>query len=172
MKWDFDRQTVQAIYRLSGGHPFLVRKIAGFLAQKASAQADIQARGHISFVFTQQNLRKVFRDQPLKAYVEYSMIGELRALNSKPKVHHILNAMSIMTTASNNADGWLRAKTLLAFLSRKLNIAEIQCLDAVHVLQNFGIVEQIVHRDGYDCYRIRVLLLHQWFQMIRKAKSA
>lgn len=172
MKWEFDRQTIQAIHRLSGGHPFLIRKIAGFLANKANAQAEIQAKGRISFVFAQQNLRKVFRDQSLKAYVEYSIIGELRTYNSKPKVHHILNALSMMTTASNNTDGWLRARTLLAFLSKKLSISEIQCLDAVHILQNLGIVEQTVHADGYDCYRIRVLLLHQWFQMLRKAKSA
>ncbi|MGD1858014.1 MAG: NACHT domain-containing protein [Leptolyngbyaceae cyanobacterium] len=172
MGWDIDRQTVQAIHRLSGGHPFLARKIAGFLTQKASSQIDIREKRHISFVFTQQNLRKVFRDQPIKGYVEYGMIGELRSINSRPRVHHILNAMSIMTAAANTVDGWLRAKTLLSFLSKRLDVSEIQCLDAVHILQNFGIVEQTVHRDGYDCYRIRVLLLHQWFQMVRKAKSA
>lgn len=171
-QWEFDRETIQAIYRLSGGHPFLVRKIAGFLTKKAKTQDDLQAQGRISFYFAQQHLRKVFRDQPLKAYVQHGMIGELRAYNSKPKVHHILNALSIMTTASNSSDGWLRAKILLAFLAKKLNISEIQCLDAVHVLQNFGIVEQTEHPDGYDCYRIRVLLLHQWFQMLRKVKSA
>ncbi|MEA5464937.1 NACHT domain-containing protein [Leptothoe sp. PORK10 BA2] len=172
MKWEFDRQTVQAIHRLSGGHPFLVRKIAGFLAHKASSQPEIRDKGRISFVFAQENLRKVFRDQSLKAYVEYGMIGELRTYNSKPKVHHLLNALSVMTMASNHTDGWLRARTLLAFLSKKLSVSEIQCLDAVHVLQNLGIVEQMVHPEGYDCYRIRVLLLHQWFQMLRKAKSA
>ncbi|MEM7795347.1 MAG: NACHT domain-containing protein [Cyanobacteria bacterium P01_C01_bin.118] len=172
MKWEFDRQTIQAIHRLSGGHPFLVRKIAGFLAQKAISQTDMHPQGQISFAFTQQHLRKVFRDQPLKAYVEHGMIGEIRGFNTRPKVHHVLNALSIMTAASNNRDGWLRAKTLLGFLSKKLNTSEIQCLDAVHMLQNFGILEQTVHQDGYDCYRIRVLLLHQWFQMVRKAKSA
>ena len=172
MRWEFDFQTIRTIHRLSGGHPFLVRKIAGFLANKAQTQDELRAEGRISFEFAQQHLRKVFRDQALKAYVQHGMIGELRAHNSKPKVHHILNALSIMTTASNNPDGWLRAKILLAFLSNKLNISEIQCLDAIHVLQNFGIVEQTEHPDGYDCYRIRVFLLHRWFQMLRKAKSA
>ena len=172
MKWEFDRQTIQAIYRLSGGHPFLVRKVAGFLVKKAKVQADVATSGYIAFDFAQQNLRKIFRDQSLKAYVEYGIIGELRAYKSKPKVHHVLNAMSIMTTASMNTDGWLRARTLLNYLSKRLNISEIQCLDAVHMLQNFGIVEQTEHPDGYDCYRIRVLLLHQWFQMLKKSKSA
>ena len=172
MKWEFDRQTIQAIHRLSGGHPFLVRKVAGFLVRKAKAQPEVNTTGRISYVFAQMHLRKVFRDQPLKAYVEHGMIGELRAYKSKPRVHHVLNALSIMTAASNKMDGWLRARTLLRFLSKKLNISEIQCLDAVHVLQNFGIVEQTEHPDGYDCYRIRVLLLHQWFQMLRKSKSA
>ncbi|ESA37233.1 hypothetical protein N836_03810 [Leptolyngbya sp. Heron Island J] len=172
MKWEFDRQTIQAIYRLSGGHPFVVRKIAGFLIKKAVAQPEADTAGQISYMFAQLHLRKVFRDQAIKTYVEYGIIGELRAYNSKPKVHHVLNALSMMTAASNNMDGWLRARTLLGFLTKKLNISEIQCLDAVHVLQNFGIVEQTEHPDGYDCYRIRLLLLHQWFQMLRKAKSA
>ncbi|MEM8612920.1 MAG: NACHT domain-containing protein [Cyanobacteria bacterium P01_H01_bin.105] len=175
MNLEFDRQTIQAIHRLSGGHPFLIRKIAGFLARKARIQADVSSTGHISnisFALAQQHLRKVFRDQSLKAYVEYGIIGELRAYKSKPKVHHVLNALSMMTTASTNTDGWLRARTLLGFLTKKLNLSEIQCLDAVHVLQNFGIVEESENPDGYDCYRIRVLLLHQWFQMLRKSKSA
>lgn len=172
MQWEFDHQTVQAIHRLSGGHPFLVRKIAGFLIRKAIAQPENITTGHIPYMFAQLHLRKVFRDQPLKIYVEHGMIGELRAYKSKPRVHHVLNALSMMTAASNNMDGWLRARTLLGFLTKKLNTSEIQCLDAVHVLQNFGIVEQTVHPDGYDCYRIRVLLLHQWFQKLRKAKSA
>ncbi len=172
MKWDFDRQTIQAIHRLSGGHPFLLRKVAGFLVRKAETQPEVNTTGQITYVFAQLHLRKVFRDQPLKAYVEHAMIGELRSYKSKPRVHHVLNALSIMTATSNNMDGWLRARTLLGFLAKKLNISEIQCLDAMHVLQNFGIIEQTEHPDGYDCYRIRVLLLHQWFQMLRKSKSA
>ncbi|NEZ56883.1 NACHT domain-containing protein [Leptolyngbyaceae cyanobacterium CCMR0081] len=172
MQWEFDYQTTQAIHRLSGGHPFLIRKVAGFLVRKATTQTEAGSTGYITFDFAQQHLRKVFRDQSLKAYVEHGIIGELRAYKSKPKVHHVLNALSIMTTASNSTDGWLRARTLLGFLSKKLNLSEIQCLDAVHVLQNFGIVEQTEHPDGYDCYRIQLLLLHQWFQMLRKSKSA
>ncbi|MBE9070656.1 hypothetical protein IQ260_28860 [Leptolyngbya cf. ectocarpi LEGE 11479] len=172
MQWEFDRQVIHKVHRLSGGHPFLSRKIANFLVKKASSQNSLLAKRKIPFAFSQLHLRKIFRDQPIKAYVEYGIIGELRSYDSKPKVHHILNALSMMTTVSNSTDGWLRARTLLAFLSKKLNISEIQCLDAVHVLQNFGIVEQTEHPDGYDCYRIRVVLLHQWFQMLRKSKSA
>ncbi|MEM7063874.1 MAG: NACHT domain-containing protein [Cyanobacteria bacterium P01_B01_bin.77] len=172
MQWEFDRQVIHKVHRLSGGHPFLSRKIANFLIRKASSQDSLLAKRKIPFAFSQLHLRKIFREQPIKAYVEYGFIGELRSYDSKPKVHHILNALSMMTTASNSTDGWLRARTLLAFLSKKLNISEIQCLDAVHVLQNFGIVEETEHPDGYDCYRIRVVLLHQWFQMLRRSKSA
>lgn len=172
MQWEFDRQVIHRVHRLSGGHPFLSRKIASFLLRKASSQNSLAAKRKIPFAFSQLHLRKIFREQPIKAYVEYGIIGELRAYDSKPKVHHILNALSMMTTASNSTDGWLRARTLLEFLSRKLNISEIQCLDAVHVLQNYGIVEQTEHPDGYDCYRIRMILLHQWFQMLRRSKSA
>ena len=172
MKWKFDSQTIQAVHRLSGGHPFLVRKIAGFLAKKAETRSEPREKRRITFVFAQQHLRKIFRDQSLKAYVQHGIIGELRTYHSKPKVHHVLNALSLMTAAANSTDGWLRARVLLAFLSKKLNLSEIQCLDAVHILQNLGIVEQSEHPDGYDCYRIRILVLHQWFQMLKKSKSA
>lgn len=172
MKWEFDRQVIHRIHRLSGGHPFLIRKIASFLVQKASNQESFSASRRIPFAFAQLHLRKVFRDQSLKAYVQHGIIGELKQYNPRLKAHRVLNAVSMMTTASSSPDGWLRARTLLAFLSNKLNLSEIQCLDAVHVLQNMGIVEQTEHPDGYDCYRIRVLLLHHWFQMLRKSKSA
>ncbi|MEM6254998.1 MAG: NACHT domain-containing protein [Cyanobacteria bacterium P01_D01_bin.156] len=172
MRWEFDQQVIQQIHQLSGGHPFLIRKLASFLVQKAINQSGYLTNRRIPFAFAQMQLRKTFRDQSLKAYVQHGIISELRQYDSQLKVHRVLNAASVLTTASNSVDGWLRARTFLAFLSSKLNLSEIQCLDAVHVLENLGIVEQKEHPNGYDCYRIRVLLLHQWFQMLRKSKSA
>lgn len=170
MKWNFDQPTKYAIHRVSGGYPFLARKIADCLYVKAKEQDPLRMGRNIDYGYAQTYLSKIlYYDQTLRNYVKQGIVSELKSYSPRLKMHHVVNILSALMTATNDSEGWVPGRTLLALLQTKLKLSEIQCLDALTILRNLGITEQIDRlEDGY--YRIRILVLHQWFQMVRKSK--
>lgn len=173
MKWEYDAKTIQKIHSLSGGHPFLARKLASFLYKKLSIRDDLQIDGKIIFAYSQRYLDKaLIDDDELRNYIKDGILGDLRLHNSGMKMYYTLQALNTLSTKSTNSSknirGWVNRKDMFFLLRTRLKFSEMQFVDAIDFLEKLGIVRHIERHEN-DYYRIHIALLKYWFSMLKKA---
>jgi hypothetical protein len=154
----FDGQTLSAIHRESGGHPFVARQLASLLCKKIVPHG----RGEIQSSAAQSYLDPPFTYSGiLKDYFAQNIWGDLDKRNFD-------SAMAILKLLSCNEDSEIMGNVVVDRLRDSLT--ESDCLDALLWLQAVGLVSA-QESEARDRYRIQVPLMSRWLRMQMKEEE-
>lgn len=156
----FEQETLTAIHKLSGGHPFVSRQLASLLNQKIT----IESNQVITYTQAQRYLEKTFTYSGiLKDYFAQNIWGDLEKRN-------FTSAMMILKLLACHQDiiTGITQEKLLTKLNQELT--ESQCLDALLWLEAVGLIE---HQEvaEHDYYQIKVNLMSRWLMMQMKEEE-
>jgi len=151
---EFDPETLAAIHKESGGHPFVARQLASLLCAKIAEQGD----GLITWSAAQRYIKRPFTySSVLKDYFGQNIWADLKKRNFE-------SAMAVLRVLAGNQElvNGVTERDLQRLLGSRFT--ESQCIDALLWLEMVGLVVR-VEVDDNDCYRSKVPLLSRWLQM-------
>jgi hypothetical protein len=155
----FDAQTLQAIYRESGGHPYVARQLASLVYARVPTASitwsDAQPYVERSFLYY----------GVLRNYCIESIWGDLQKRN-------FTSAMAILQILACNgvSNRWITADTLRSQLRSEYGYLENQWLDALLWLESVGLVTREMAIND-ERYQLRVSLLTHWLRMQTQAEE-
>ena len=155
---EFDEETLNAIHRESGGHPFVARQLASLLWKKVATEN----KGWIEWSTARRYVDKLFSYSGiLKDYFGQNIWADLEK-------RQFAAAMSILRVLSCNQTPGVTHEALLAKLIN--GFTESECLDALLWLEA---VELVVRRELEvgDDYQMKVPLLSRWLKMQMKVEE-
>jgi len=149
----FDEETLAAIHRETGGHPFIARQLASLLYQKLAKENN----DHIQWSAAGRYVTKPFSYSGLlKDYFKENIWADLNKRNFQEAIA-ILRLLACNETVAEGV--------LLARLGREFT--ESECIDALLWLEAVGLVSRRESDEG-DLYQIEVPLMSRWLQMQMK----
>lgn len=156
----FDQETLTAIHRESGGHPFIARQLASLLCKKLAASE----KGQIPWLAAQRYLNKPFAHSAvLKDYCSQNIWADLKKRNFNSAIA-ILRLLACNENSVNGISEQVIKERLINILTKS------ECLDALLWLEAVGLVEHQESEDN-DYYRSKVPLMSRWLRMQMKEEE-
>lgn len=158
----FDPAVIEAIHQQSGGHPFIARRIAGFLYQKAREESWLDEEGRLS-VSPQtaagylENILEEF--EPLDGYFEANIWADLQ-MRQEDTAMAVLKILAI-----NDHSSGISRTAILQKLSERFSDGQ-HSSKALSLLMNLGLVKQVRTEGGDRHYKISIGLLAEWILTI------
>jgi len=154
MSVDFDQKTLQAIYRESGGHPFIARQIAHFLNEALCQHGNT----FIEWSAAQEELENssLYFDELIN-YFDESIWKDLENRNFQAATN-ILEALA----NGSNLDEWVAELDLLEYLNT--SFSKEQYRKALNWLVAVGLVSR-ERSSGKNKYQIRMLGFLRWLKL-------
>lgn len=154
MEVEFDRETLEAIHKESGGHPFVARQLASLLHNEIMQKTEGKIQWSAAKKYLNKSLR---RSGVLKDYFKQNIWADLEQ-------HGFSSAMVILQFMACNEElnGNLAEQVIFQQLSP--DFTESDCLDALIWLEAVGLVRR-EEKEDQDNYYIQVPLLSRWLQM-------
>jgi hypothetical protein len=143
-----DQQTLAAIYRQSGGHPYIARQLASLAWEKSCGAGESE----IHYARAGQFIEKPFSySGVLESYLSRGIWEDLEKRNSRME-------MGILRSLASSRDEWVAESRLVSGADGR------EALNALVWLVDVGLVARR-DRHGANEYRIAVPLLAQWIAM-------
>ncbi|MCC2692808.1 HEAT repeat domain-containing protein [Nodularia sp. LEGE 04288] len=151
----FDLETLTAIHKESGGHPFIARQIASLLCAKVPEAAN---NGLITWSDAQRYIQKPFTySSVLKDYFKQNIWADLQ----KRQFESAMAVLRVLACHPDLSHG-VNTRELQTFLSKMFT--ESQFLDALLWLDKVGLVVRVeIENDDY--YESNLPMLSHWLQM-------
>ena len=154
MKLKFDEKTLEEIHRLSGGHPYVSRQLAGLLCKKIKTEED----GLIGWTNAKCYLERPFsHDRHLMNYIKGSIWEDLEKRDFKAAMQ-LLKILAL----KQDKEHWIPEQNLLSILEPEFT--ENECLDALLWLEDVGLIVRNESTDG-NFYQLHLVLLSNWLHM-------
>ncbi|MBD2014388.1 ATP-binding protein [Microcoleus sp. FACHB-53] len=159
----FDEESLVAIHRESGGHPFIARQLASLLCKKVDKEKSDKGE-LITLSSAKRYLNRPFKHSGiLKDYFEQNIWADLQKRNFASA----MALLQLLTCNEESGEG-IKEETLLERLSDYFS--ESECTDALLWLEAVGLVAREELEDD-DSYRIQVLLMSRWLRMQMKPEE-